>query len=373
MVTISSCPDKKSLQMFERIPEKIHYQNPNFIPPFPGSVRKLFSPKSAFLKHGELFPFIAFRDAEPVGRICAVINRAHNDYHKDKVAFFGFFDCIDDIKVAGALYEKARETLSNRGFDVIRGPYNPSQNDECGLLVDGFDSPPMVMMTFNPAYYLDLYDKLGLVKARDLYAFYMSSELESPERMAKIVARVRKSSGFTIRSIDMKNLKEELKIFHKLYNLTLDRNWGFVPIEYEDLVFGADDLKAIADPNMVLIAEKNGEPVGFSVTVPNVNELMAMTRKHKSSAMRAIKFLWLLKTHQPKEARLFILGVHPEHRNTGIAALFYHETLTRAKNKYIGGEMSWVEESNHEITKGITFMGGKKYKTYRIYEQSLAH
>lgn len=343
------------------------------MPPFPGSVSKIFGPKSAFLKHGELFPFIAVKDGEPVGRICAVVNHAHNEYYKDKIGFFGFFDCIDDLEVARALYEAARKKLSEKGFATVRGPYNPSVNDECGLLVEGFDSAPMVMMPYNPPYYLDLYEKLGLQRARDLYAFYISAETEAPERIRKIVDRVRKSTGLKVRNIDMKNLKSEVKILHKLYNVTLDRNWGFVPIELEDLEFSIDDLKAIADPNMVLIAEKNGVPVGFSATVPNVNEFMSGVRHLNSTVMRVLKFLWFLKTRTPKEARLFILGVAPEYRNSGIAALFYLETLLRGKKKYIGGELSWVEESNHEIAKGITFMGGKKYKTYRIYEQPLAN
>jgi len=340
------------------------------VPPFPGSISKIFSPKSAFARHGELFPFLAYKNSEPVGRIAAVVNHSHNKYYNDKVGFFGFFDCIDDAEVAHLLMAKAREVLVQKGLTSIRGPYSPSSNEECGLLVEGFESAPFVMMPYNPPYYLPLYEKMGLRPIRDLYAFYLSAETEAPERIRKIVDRVRRSTGISIRSINMQKLEDELAIIHKLYNVTLDRNWGFVPIELEDLISTADELKQIADPNMVLIAEKNGEPVGFSLTLPNMNELMWKTR-NSGTLMRVLKFLWYLKTSHPKEARLIVLGVAPEFRNTGIAALFYYETLARGKSKYVGGELSWVEANNTEITKGITVMGGKKYKSYRIFESPL--
>jgi GNAT superfamily N-acetyltransferase len=337
------------------------------VPPFPGSISKIFNSDSPFAKHGDLLPFVAFKNGEPVGRIAAIENRTHNSYHKEKAGFFGFFDCVDDPEVAKELFNKAKEELGRRGLDPIRGPYNPSVNDECGLLIEGFESSPMVMMPYNPPYYLKLYQGLGLNPFQDLLAFYISANVHAPERVRRIVERVQRSSGFTIRSVDMSRLKEDLKIIHELYNVTLNRNAGFHPLTFEELEFIADDLKQIADPSLVLIAEKKGVPAGFSLALPNINELMWKARS-KSSAMRVLKFVWYLKTKQPKEARLAILGVRPEYRNTGIGALFYYETLMRGKKKYIGGELSWVEDTNHEIIKGITLMGGKKYKTYRIYE-----
>lgn len=299
------------------------------------------------------------------------MNRNHNAFYKDKLGFFGYFDFANDAEVASALLERVRVELRTRGMEALRGPYNPSPNDECGMLVDGFESSPMVMMPYNPPYYADIYEKIGLRPARDLYAFYISAATMPPERIEKIVKRVTRTTGISVRPINMKKLSEELKVLQKLYNVTLDRNWGYVPISLEELEFAAEDLKAIADPSFVMIAEKDGVPVGFSLAIPNINELMWKAKSAKG-ILRVLKFIWLLKMTTPKEARVTIMGVTPEYRNKGIAAVFYYETLMRGKNKFIGGEMSWVEESNKEVINAIEIMGGKRYKTYRIYEAGVA-
>lgn len=371
MVTISKCTNKKNLKLFEQIPEILHQSDPHFVPPFPGSIVKIFNPKSPFTHHGELIPFIAYRDGKPVGRICAVINRAHNEYYKDKTGFFGFFDSIDDKEVAEALFNKAKEEVLAKGCESLRGPYNPTSNDECGVLAEGFEAPPMVMMPYNPPYYLDLYEACGMKTARNLFAFYMTRDHVAPEKVKKIVDRVKARSGITVRNINLKKLDSELKIIQALYNDTLNRNWGFVPVKYEELHYAANDLKAIVDPEMVMIGEKNGEPVGFSMLLPNMNEFMWKTKGSKSSLVRALKFIWQLKTKHPKEARLAVLGVKPEYQASGIAAVFYYETLMRGRNKFIGGELSWVEENNEPMIRSIHLMGGQKYKSYRIYETAI--
>lgn len=370
MVTISECKSRKSLKTFERVPEEIYGNDQYFVPPFPGSILKFFGKSSPYKKHGELVPFVAYQNDRPVGRIAVIVNHAHNKYYRDKVGFFGFFDFIDDISVADALLSCARVELRQRGMNIIRGPYNPTVNDEVGLLVEGFNSCPYVMMPFNPGYYSKIYEQLGLQPVCNLLAFYMSADSIPPDKVKKIVERVKKSTGLTLRNLNLKDLSNELRIIRDLYNATLDRNWGFVPISLEELEFSAADLKAIVDPNLILIAEKNGKPAGFSLTIPNVNEFMWKARG-SSTLIRALKFIWYLKTRQPKTARLAVLGVAPEFRNSGIAALFYYETLMRGKSNYVGGELSWVEENNNDIIKGIKVMGGNPYKTYRIYETPL--
>ncbi|MBI4403315.1 MAG: N-acetyltransferase [Deltaproteobacteria bacterium] len=306
----------------------------------------------------------------PVGRIAAIINRTHNDWYGDKVGFFGFFDCCEDPSIASALFERARSELQVRKCDRLRGPYNPTVNDECGLLVDGFEYPPLVMMPYNPPYYMKLYEGLGLQPVKDLYAFYVPAANEAPERVRKIVERVKRTTGITLRTVNKKKLKEELLIIQELFNLSWKDNWGFVPLSREDLEFAAGDLKAIIDPNLVMFAEKDGVPVGFSVTIPDINEFMLRV-KRSSSWLRVLRFIWSMKTSHPSQARLALLGVRPDFRNTGIAALFYYETLMRGKRKYVGGELSWVLEDNHVLTKSIEVMGGRRYKTYRIFEAAL--
>lgn len=247
---------------------------------------------------------------------------------------------------------------------------NPSINDELGLLVDGFDRPPFVLMPYNPPYYETFYRELGLEKARDLFAYYISASVTSPERIEKIASRVQKATGLTLRSVNLAHLREELKSIGEIYNSTLNRNWGFIPITEEELAAVAQDLRPILDPEMVLIAEKEGRAVGFSIAIPNINEFLWMTRG-SGSWLRILKFLWHLKTKRPKEARLLLLGIIPEFRNKGIASLFYFETLKRGKGKFIGGELSWIDEDNEEIIRAIELMGGKCYKTYRIFEKKL--
>ena len=356
------------MQLFERMPERLHRNNPYFVPPFPGSITKMFKAESPYQRHGSLTPFIAYKDGKPVGRICAIINQAHNDHYKDDFGFFGFFDFINEVEVAQALLDAAEKCLKEKGRSRMRGPYNPTVNDEVGLLVEGFESIPMVMMPYNPSYYLDIYDKIGLQTARNLFAFHINRTDTAPARILKICERVKKSTGLTLRRLNKAKLDEEIKIIHQLYNQTLDRNWGFVPISLEDLQFAAKDLKAILDPSLVLIAEKNGLPVGFSMCIPNVNEFMWSTRSWPN-ALRPLKFLWKLMTGRPTEARLAILGVAPEYRGKGVAALFYAESMLTGGKRYTGGELSWVEENNDEIIKGISVMGGEKYKSYRLYEK----
>lgn len=371
MISIKKVQTKADYKLFEKIAEKIHGEDPYFVPPFPGSVVKLVVAQSPFSRHGDVVCFTAWRDGQPVGRIAAIENRSHNAYHKDRVGFFGFFDFINDVEVARKLYQAAREELQRRGLQSIRGPYNPSINDECGLLTEGFEACPMVLMPYNPSYYVDLYEKVGLVPARDLHAYYISGSQEAPERILKIVERVKRTTGLSLRPLSLKHLDRDLRIIHSLYNETLNRNWGFVPISLEELQEAAKELKVIVDPELVMIAEKAGEPAGFSLVIPNINEFLW---RGKSSPvwLRVLKFVWWLKTSRPKEARLTVLGVKPQYRNKGIGALFYAETLLKGGQKFVGGELSWVEANNDEIINGISTMGAKRYKNYRIYETPLA-
>jgi GNAT superfamily N-acetyltransferase len=370
MIKVTQAKSHAELKLFEGVAEKVHAQDPYFVPPFPGSVVKLISPKGPFADHGEVVCFIAWKDGKPVGRIAAVENRAHNKYYGDKIGFFGFFDFIDSIEVARALMDAAKSELTRRGLTTLRGPYSPTVNDECGLLVEGFESSPMVMMPYNPPYYVSIYEELGLSPARDLHAYYISAAAEASERILKIVKRVKRTTGITVRPFNLKKLDHDLRIIQTLYNDTLKRNWGFVPITFDDMKASAKDLMAVVDPELVMIAEKNGQPAGFSLVIPNINEFM-WKAKSSRGLMRILKFVWLLKTSRPKEARLAILGVKEEFQNKGLGALFYSESLLKGRKKFQGGELSWVEANNEEIIHGITVMGAQKYKNYRIFENTL--
>jgi ASC-1-like (ASCH) protein len=286
------------------------------------------------------------------------------------VGFFGFFDFVNDLEVASALLEAAIQYLRDAGMQSVRGPYSPTSNDECGLLVEGFDIPPMIMMPFNPPFYESIYNTLGLIQVRNLYAYYISADVEIPEKLLRVVERVQKRSGILFRNINLKRLDDELKIIQELYNSTLKRNWGFVPITYQDLKFASNDLKQIVQPELVMIAEKEGKPIGFSMVLPNINEFMFEAKKYKG-LMRMLNFVWLLKTKFPSEARLAVLGVKPEYENLGVPAFFYFESIQRGKKKVKGGELSWIEESNVPMMRSLEMMGARRYKTYRIFEKNL--
>lgn len=286
------------------------------------------------------------------------------------MGFFGFFDCINDPTVAKALVDEASNIVKEKGMTLLRGPYNPSINDDCGLLTEGFEEPSLISMPWNPPYYLDLYAAGGLHGVRTLYAWMVPLQKETPERVNKIVDRLRKRAKVTIRSIDLKNLKSELAIIHRLYNRTLDRNWGFYPIALEDLLHAADDLKAIADPSLILFACADGQEVAFSLSLPNVNEVFHAARKRKG-LLRFLEMALRLQFQKIKDARLCVLGVDPEYRDRGLSALLFYEAYCRTKAKYERCEVSWIEANNTEILEGAELMGGYRSKTYQIFEKSV--
>jgi len=333
---------------------------------------KLIEPTGSFCKqHGSITPLIAFKNEKPVGRIAAIINRSHNNYNKDRVGFFGFFDFINDPAVAKALVEAAAEIVKKEGMTVMRGPYNPSINDDCGLLTEGFQAPSFISMPWNPPYYESLYRHAGLDPVRTLYSWMIPLQKETPERVNKIVQRLRNRSKVTIRTIDLKNLKREMEIIHRLYNRTLDRNWGFYPISLDDLLHAADDLKAIADPSLILFAHRDGRDVGFSLSLPNMNELFRASRGRKG-ILRFLEMALRIQFQRPKDARLCVLGVDPEYQNTGLSALLFYEAYVRTKARYQRSEVSWIEANNTEILEGAELMNGHRDKTYQIFEKNLS-
>lgn len=322
------------------------------------------------LQHGEIFPFIAFSDGKPVGRIAAIINRSHNSYNKDQVGFFGFFDCINDPQIAKALFDTASAIVQKKGMTSLRGPYNPSINDDCGVLTEGFHAPTFVSMPWNPAYYASLYAAAGLQSVRTLYAWIIPHTRETPDRVNKIVERLRKRAKVSIRTLNMKNLPHEMAVLHRLYNVTLDRNWGFYPISLEDLLHAADDLKAIADPSLILFACADEQEVAFSLSLPNINELLHAARGRKG-LLRFLEMALRIQFQKPKDARLCVLGVDPAYQNKGLSALLFYEAYIRTKAKYERSEVSWVEANNTEILEGAALMGGTKDRTYEIFEKKL--
>ncbi len=311
------------------------------------------------------------RDGRPVGRIAAIRNRLHNDYHGDRIGFFGFFDFADQ-EVAGALFEAACDWLRGRGLDAARGPYSPSINDVCGLVSEGFDDPPCVFMPWNPPRYVEAYRQLGLAEVRSLYAFSMDMTVPPNPVMTRLAERAQAKSGLTTRPFRVKDLDSELHILQRLYNVTLDRNWGYVPVQWEDLEHSAQGLKVIADERMLYFVMHGGREVGYSISLPDINEFLLRARGWPRGFLRLIPMLWMLKTRRPRRARHLIIGIEPEfRRRSGMAPFLYHETFRCVALGYPLAEVSWVEANNEQIVRGIEMLGGKRSKTYTIWEKAL--
>jgi len=277
---------------------------------------------------------------------------------------------VDDPEAAKALFDTAASALVERGCDLMRGPYNPSINEECGLLVEGFDGPPFISMPWNPAYYEPLYLSAGLVRVRELAALLLDLSKPMPERVIRIMERMTKRSGITLRTFRLDRLDEELEILHRLYNCTLDRNWGFVPITLEDFQASAEDLRAIVDTRVIQIAELGGKPAAFAISLPNINEHLHRLR-HCPRWLRPLGFLLLLKCTRPKDVRLAVLGVAPEFRDRGISAMLFYEQYVQCRARYRYNEISWVEANNEEILRNTEMMNGQIYRKYGIFERPL--
>lgn len=357
---------------FEHVPEVLHRDAPQFVPPFPGSVAKFLRADCAFArKHGEIHPVIAERDGRVVGRIAAIVNRTHNAHWNDRVGFFGFFECENDPATAVALFDRAREILRAAGCDAIRGPYSPSLNDECGLLTDGFERAPFIGLTWNPPYYADLVAAAGLQPVRRLLGLDLPlARLEMPARLSRLADHVARRSRLRLRPIDLRRLADDLAVIRVVYNDTLSRNWGFVPISLDDLLEASGDLRAIADPEMILIAEKDGRPAGVALSLPNFNELLAALRR-TPRWFRLLRLFWLMKTRRIRTARQIIYGVMPEFRDRGLHAWLLHEQFRCARERFESAQLGWIEENNAEILESARLVGGVPARTWTLYEVAL--
>lgn len=362
--------NSRDVNAFVKLPWKIYQNDPNWVPPLLMDVKKKLNPrKDPYHLHSETQLFLAYRDNQLVGRISASIDQNYIDFHEEKIGFFGFFECVADYPVAEALFDAAKAWMSARGMTAWRGPANFTSNHEWGLLVDGFDSPPSILMTYNPAYYIDFCERYGFQKAKDLFAFYLSTDIELNPRIISIADRIRDKHNIVMRQADMTNFDREIQTMKELYESTWKDNWGFVPMCEEEYVQMSKDMRQVIKPEFLLFAEVEGEPVGFSLTIPNLNRVL-----HKINGrlfpFGIFKLLYYM--NKVDDLRLLLLGIKEGYRKRGIDSLFYVETFRRAKELgYKGGEISWTLEDNVLVNRAIESMGGQQYKTYRIYEMGL--
>jgi len=366
---IHGVQSKKDLHRFIRLPWQIYRDDPHWVPPLMRDVKfKLNRSKHPFFEHAEMELFLAYLGTKPIGRIAAIIDQRHNEYHNEHTGFFGMFECIQDYDVAKSLFSAAEIWCKDKGMNRLRGPMNLSMNDECAFLLEGFDSAPVIMMPYNPKYYLEFCERYGFVKAKDLYA-YLKSEVGVNQRIGKIAERVKKKENVVVRPINMKKFDQEVALIKEIYNAAWEINWGFVPMTEAEMDLMAKELKPIAEPELVLFAEVNGKPVGVSVTVPDFNQVLKRL-DGRFGPIGILKFLYYKR--RITGLRALVFGIKKEYRRTGINTVLYYETEKAGeKLGYKWCEMSWNLEDNDLINRFDEAVGGKLYKKYRFYEKEI--
>ena len=379
MFELKPVQSKADWATFIDLPFQIYKNDKNWVAPLRIAVKDMLDvSKNPFFKHAYMNPMIALKDGKCVGRIVGVVDDNHNRYHEEKTAFFGFFECIDDQALANQMLEEVAKWAKTKGMNTVRGPMNPSTNHECGLLVEGFDDPPTVMMTYNPPYYAKLLENWGLTKAKDLLAYDIDSrKVKFSERLLAQAERLKKKGSVTFRPVDMKHFDQEVDKILEIYNDAWEKNWGFVPMDAEEFHHMAKDMKMIVDPELLLIAEVKGQPVAFALTLPDVNQVFKKIPNGKLNPVSIAKMLWHLKGPGKKKAmnrcRILTLGIKKAYREYGIGPLLYSEYLRRGPaNGYPTGEASWILEDNKAMNRALAMMCGERTKVYRIYDRALA-
>ncbi len=369
-IQIQKVEGKRALKDFIKLPWRVYGGDPLWVPPLIKERKDYFNPqKNPFYQHSQVQLFLALQEGKPVGRIAALINHNHNNFHKEKTGFFGFWEVQPQYSIAQKLLEQARSWLKEKGMEIMRGPMNFSTNDECGLLIDGFDLSPMIMMPYNPPYYMEFLEKFGLKKTKDLYAYLIDHSQQPPERMRRVAKKVKEKEDLHIRQVNLKRFEEEVKLIKQIYNQAWSKNWGFVPMTDEEFDHLANELKRLAVPELILIAEVNGEPAGFSMALPDYNQALKKVNG-KLFPWGLFKLLWWAK--RIDAIRVLTMGVVHKYQKRGIDLIFYLETFDRGVGKgYKRGELSWILEDNLLMNRALEYLGVKVYKRYRIYETKL--
>ena len=358
---------------FIKVPFDIYRNNSSWVPQLISESRKLLDKKAnPFFLHSQATYFLAKKDGRPVARIAGIINNRHNEFHEEKTGFFGFFDCPNDSALAAELFETASNYARAAGMAKIMGPANFSSNDDWGFLTDAFDKPPVFMMPYNPQYYLDLAEKAGFVKAKDLIAYYIDDKTQIPDKAIRIAEMVRRKHNIEVRKIDLDNFDNELVTVREIYNNAWSKNWGFVPMTEEEINHTAGDFKKILDPDIVFFAFVNGKPAGFSLALPDLN-IVFKKMNGRLLPLGLFKFLWHTKIRRSIDgARIMAMGVVHEFRRLGIDNIFYLDTYRHGVKKgYRWGELSWILEDNVLMNKALLMIGAVPYKRYRLYEKKL--
>jgi GNAT superfamily N-acetyltransferase len=361
------------VEAFIRFPFELYRPYPRWVPPLLLERRDFLNPRrNPVYEYAHVQPFIARADGRVVGTVVAVRNDRYGQFHPDEthVGFFGLYECVDDPEVSRALLETAAAWLREQGKTVMRGPANLTTNDVLGLVVDGFDDEPAVMMPYNPPYYADQFESFGLSKVKDLFALEMTSA-DWTGQLDKVVVKLIARGPCTIRPLNRSRWREELEFVRHCYNEAWAGNWGFVPWTDRELEFIAKELKRLVDPRLTFFAEVGGEPAGISISIPDANEALKLARG-RLFPLGLLKVIWKLKVAGCRRLRTAVLGVLPAYRRKGVEAILIQRTIRDGLALgYTRAELGWILEDNEPMLRPLQKLGARRTKVFRVYDRAL--
>jgi len=367
---VESTRDRKEFLKFPYA----HYKGSRFwVPPLRMDQKAVLDPsKNPFFEHGSIDLFLAedIASGKIIGTIAAIVNGEHLKKHNDNVGFFGFFECIENVEVARALFSTVASQLLSQGLTKMRGPCNPSMNDISGMLVNGFDKMPSIMMPYNKTYYPDFLESVGLKKAMTMWAYFIIQDPDGLKRLQKGLGLIkRRYPELSLRKVDMNRFYEDAKIILELYNDAWENNWGHVPMTDAEFMHLAKSMKQIVDPRVVYIMELAGEPIGFSISLPNINPVLKKVKDGRLFPLGLLKLLVLPKLKPIDTLRTILMGIKKEHQGKGWDTLLNATIMVEGPEiGYYGSELSWVLESNPRMIQAAEKSGAKVDKEYAMFE-----
>jgi hypothetical protein len=369
-IQIHAVSNSGDLKQFVDLPWKIYKDDPNWVPPIKKLVRDMLDVrKHPFWEFSEQALFLAKRNGDVVGRIAGIIDRNYISYHSENVCGWGFFECEDNMDTAKALFQAVEDWASSKGLEFLRGPLNPSTNYEVALLIEGFDSPPPFMMTYNPEYYVKLVESFGFEKEKDLLSLRLHRGDQLTARMERLAGRIERKTKVRVRNLNMKDLRSEVRLCCEIYNAAWSRNWGFVPMTEREGDAMAAMMRHTADPELMFFLYYDDEPVGVCLGAPDINPWLK-SLNGKIGLLGLFKYLKFKR--DIASARIFAMGYKPSHQKLGLfITFFYHIMKVCVPRTYRWLDMGWNLEDNYDIIKLETAMGAKINKRYRIYRKDL--
>jgi hypothetical protein len=373
-IDILEVSSRRDLDLFIRVPWGIYADDPNWIPPLVVERKGALSDKHPFFEHASWQGFVAMSAGKPVGRISAQIDELYLQRHDSQAGFFGMYEAVDDDRVAAALFSAAERWLAARGMRRMVGPFSLGINQEIGILVEGFDSPPSIMMAHGRPYYDAQLTRAGFEKATDVLAYWVASDDFHTPRLIRALLK-RQGQRVRVRSLDKSNVDRDLELLRDIFNDAWQNNWGFVPFTEREFSALGKELLMLVPREFIHIAEVDGQPAAFSVLLPNINEAIA-DLNGRLAPLGWAKLLWRLKVRFPESARVPLMGVRQQFQNTrlgpALAFLVIEALLKPALARGVrGAELSWILEDNKGMRNIIEQVGGSVTKRYRMYAREL--